>query len=283
MVMQEKKCPYCKQFFFYDDGIIESLPLHEQTKLTGYCPVCIDPNAITGQTYEKTTILTAIKRHLKSKGVEADILDDDTLINMLKEFPRVHGIYYGTTYKTFTINTGDIFDGERGKFEIRETKSIDLIDSNGTFKGTLWSRCIKCCRCGRIVTVTKTEAMDMFLGLYEKRCVHCDPTVSNHKRNTSNLKRTGAVKSEFSERAIAKALNISRSDFRRAVNPQYTPPLPVGSIVEVGSYFKYEILEAWWDEDPKSYAPKYKYKCLRCNEIFICIQKNIRNGSHYCP
>lgn len=284
-MQREKVCPYCKTIFFYDDGLDDvglagsEDTLAQKEPRTGYCPRCVDPNACPGETYEKESILTALKRYLRKEGVLVNTLDNDTLEGMLKEFPRAQSLYLSNgSYRTFTLYTGMTFPGMFGMFELGVHEYVQ--SPNVRWINTF--RHIKCLRCNRVVKVLKTETLDMFLGMHEKRCFDCDNAAAEHVKANSNLKRGGAQRSEFSARALAKALNVSRNDYTRHPEIQYTPPLPVGHIAVVQSKYKYEILKAWWDESPKSYSPKYLIKCVDCKQEFTCVQKHLKETTHYC-
>lgn len=270
----EKQCPYCKKMFFYEDGRDDE---KDRPTITGYCPQCVDPCSVPGETYLKKTILSAIKRYLQDESIDVTHLDEGTIEAMLKEFPRVHQMYYSnSTYRTFTIYTGTIFEGKYGKFEMLHSEVIDITDN---WDATV--RYIRCCRCNETSRISKTTALDYFLGLHEKQCKHCDAAKWLHNPNT-NIKRGGSQKSEFSARALAKALNVSRNDYMRHPDIEYTPALPEGHIAKVYGHYEYKIIKAWWDESPKSYSPKYIVECQKCKQKFEIVQKHLYNTTHYC-
>lgn len=278
MVHREKLCNTCQKFFFYDDGlVVEDVtdPRNDGLeKITGYCPVCVDPHSVPGETYEKKTILNALKRHLARKDIDTTVLTEEILQNMLKEFPRANAYYNSNnTYKTFTLYTGTIFDGAVGQFELGVALATE--SPSGWIH---YYRFIKCCRCNSRAKIEKTETLDYFLGLNEKYCRECDSELLNNFPEGCG----GNRKSEFSARAFAKALNVSRNDFQRHPEVQYSPALPDGHIERVGG-FQYKIIKSWWDEDPKSYSPKYLIECQKCKQQFEIVQKHLKQTTHYCP
>lgn len=295
-MMREKFCQYCEKHFFYEDGVDahgvdvtrddNQLRMTERIKITGYCPICIDPHRVRGMTYLKSTIISLFRRHLASKGIQSQYLDDDTVIPMLEQFPRSYALYKSNgTYRTFTILPTTIFAGTYGEFmmgevAIRQSKRRDAL---------IRYREIQCLRCNFTSLNSIGMTLIFFLGLDEKLCKKCDahswlpekqereklPRKIRTSFNTSGLNRNGSSKSEFSDRALAKALNVSRNDFRRHIITQPEPPLPLGT--PVGNL---HIMEAYWDD--KTYSPRYLLVCERCKETFDCIQKRVHLMQHFC-
>lgn len=295
----EKECKFCHQFFFYDDGSDQSLaqlPEHRASerkeKRGGYCPRCIDPHAIPGQNYKKETILLGFRKFLRSKKVDLFGLHDEDIVGMLKQFPRCYSIYTSnSTYRTINVYVGTKFDGLVGEFEMGLVHERVISAGIGHAPPHFcYMREIKCLRCNYIAKFELGRTLLYYLGLIPKRCRKCDSVgkFSKHKRNTSGLIRWkgGSEKSEFSDRAIAKALNISRNDYRRhfknngkLIKPE--PSLPKGTVIQCGDG-KLEIVEAFWDENPDSYSPKYRLICPKCKNTFVCIQKRVNNLFHKC-
>lgn len=287
MALVEKLCRFCQTYFYYEDGLdlggLGARNEHDRglqgrkEKNHGYCPNCIDPHFIPGETYQKEVILHLFKRHLTSHSIS--IPDNDTLIEMMKNFPRSYACYTSNgTYRTFNLSTGLIFNGEFGQFQLLEVKVQQT-----HHELLAYMRNIKCTRCGRVVCVDRKKALEFFVGLKEKCCANCDNKrghggMSDHERDTTGLNRNGASKSEFSDRAMAKALNVSRNDYRRHIITQRVEPLPLGTVISKSLL----ITQAWWDENPDSYSPKYTLECQKCKQIFYCVQKKVQLLQHFC-
>lgn len=269
----EKVCPYCKKIFLYEDGISEPLFTNTgdrsedfQERRAGYCPNCVDPYAIPGYSHSKRTILTLFKDLLLKNGVKVEYIDDDTLITLLPDFPRLHTYYKSNgTYLTFNLPPNSLFDGEFGQFELGTTTDKEY-------------REILCKRCNATATYNSTMILRYYFGIEDKRCVHCDAAqyIGNHPRNTSGLMRNGSSKSQYSERAIAKALNVSRNDLRRYKITSRQPSLPLNTVVN-----GLRIEEAFWEEE--TMTPKYRLVCDECQDEFFCTQKHIHRQQHFCP
>lgn len=267
--MQEKFCNICMSYYFYDDepdSLLRVVP-------KAYCPKCHDPHKIPGQSYYKTVVIECFRRHLQENGVITDGLDDETLASMLQQFPIAYSVYNSNgTFLTFNIPSGTIFEGKNGRFEIG---AAYLRQHAGKFN--YW-RDIICCRCHRTTTYATYDVLDFYLGFNPKTCVSCDP----HKRNTQGLNRNGSKPSPKSERAIAKAFNMSVSDYRRhwknhdSIKP--IPALPIGHKLQCNLV----VIRAYWDEDPNSYSPKYEIQCEKCKQVFVVLQKKVETVLHVC-
>lgn len=268
MALREKQCPYCNSYFFYDDNVdshgvgISRKAGSQGNKIvaSGHCPRCIDPHEIPGEAYKKKSVLTRFRDYLERNEVDTSAVDDEILGDMLQGFPRAYSYYNSNgNFRTFNVQTGERFSGKYDDFEI------------GPLNPDIhYMRSVRCTRCGNIAWYNKTLVLDFFLGLREKVCRYCDP------RDYSHLNR-GSKRSEFSARALAKALNVSRNDFLRHEIIAPEPPLSVGTMIN-----GLEIVKAWWDEDPKSYSPKYRLRCNSCKQEFVSIQKRAHLMDHFC-
>jgi len=219
------------------------------------------------------------KKYLQSKKIDVESIHEDSIIEMMRNFPRTYAAFISNgTYRTITLFPGTRFKGEFGEFEL----GIAVPHNPEAFgKSRIWyNRYIICVRCRTQVTVSVQKALFFFIGLNEKRCAKCDlgDYYPDKKRNTNGL-RTGSDKSEYSDRAMAKALNVSRMDYRR-YKDKIKKPVP--SLVIGTNVGPYEVLAAYWDEDPKSYSPKYLIRCKDCKVEFRVIQKNVENIEHWC-
>jgi hypothetical protein len=290
MALVEKLCRHCETFFYYDDGVdsgglANSTDRYKrdsecQQKRRGFCPKCDDPHYIPGETYQKDVIIQLFKKHLSSKGVNVAPFDKEILVSMMKSFTRTYALYSSNgTFRTFNLLTGSRFKSEWGEFEL--LAPIPEKTGPDTFA---YKRGIKCLRCGKVIYVDRKKALEFFIGLHEKSCINCDnnrinnlPDHSDHERNTNGLNRNGSSKSEFSDRAMAKALNVSRNDYRRYHITERVEPLATGTIVN-----GLTVTEAFWDEDPSSYSPKYVLVCMKCKKTFVCLQKKVQNYQHFC-
>jgi len=283
---REQKCKYCLKYFTYDDGLVD-LGLGGNTKSDvgleariGFCPACNDPNYVYDLSYKKEMILWVFKKYLQSRKIDTSGIPDDSLIEMMRNFPRMYRAYTSNgTYRTITLFPGTRFEGEYGEFELGI--SFERNPEHRGIRRVWYNRYITCIRCNTKTVASFHKALYFYLGLLEKRCQKCDITqyYPNGKRDTSGLKRAGAAKSEYSDRALAKALNVSRMDYRRNkdIINKPVPALPIGTVVGV-----YEILAAYWDEDPKSYSPKYLVRCIDCKQEFRVIQKTVQYTQHWC-
>lgn len=243
------------------------------------CPNCIDPHFIPGESYKKQVIIDIFKRHLKKKGVHVASLDSEAILSMMTAFPRTNALYHSNgNYLTITLPFGSRFQGKRGEFELLlvHTKEVKL-DNDYNRNRFAYLREVKCLRCGSIVVYNRKSVLEFYIGLVEKCCIHCDPSTSNHIRDTNGLNRNGAEKSEYSDRAMAKALNVSRNDYRRHKITEPVPSLPLGTQIK-----NLKIILAYWDENPDSYSPKYTLQCIKCNQTFECIQKRVQLVQHFC-
>lgn len=259
-MLKEKKCPYCKAFFYYEDRVDEECS--DEGRNSGFCPKCVDPHHIPGEAYEKTTIIGLFRKHLKKNGVVIDMFDLDQTIELMKEFPTAYNLWLSNgSFRTFNLLTGTLFEGDSGRFEIGPLK-----DSGSTYQ----NRYIICCRCKTPTTYSKNDVLTFFMGLEKKRCLKCD-----RDKNDKNLSKNGRPSSEFSERSIARALNVSRNDLRRHKISKPNNPLPLGTVVN-----GLIIVDAFWDNESES--PKYRFKCPKCNNIFRCLQKHINDQLHIC-
>ena len=262
MTLKEKKCPYCNQFFFYEDeidshGLILSrndsrARDDEKIRSSGYCPRCVDPNRISGMTYRKSSILKQ--------------LQSDDLELLKKDYPLAYKIYTETSYHTFTIFPDTIIKGKYGNFRIGI-----LVQ-----RGSIIVREIFCIRCKKKSFNSIGNVLRYYLGFSLKQCQKCDAKeyVSKHKRNTKKLKR-GSVVSPYSDLSKARALNVSLNDYRRYSITKPFVPLPLGS--EVNGLV---IKEAFWDN--KTYCPKYLLICEKCSGQFIVSQKSVQLLEHQC-
>lgn len=279
----EKYCKDCNQHFFYDNGIDEGLSGDKSSIHTidqvAFCPRCIDPHLVPGQHYKKQTILELFARHLKSKGIVLARLEQDQIVDMMKGFPSTYNLYISnSTYSTVNLDVGTVFQGKNGQFEIGGVIETQRPTTNehGTFFA--YNREIRCLRCKRKTVYSRKDTLQFYLQLKLKQCIHCDVTVTNHKRDTSGLNRNGSEKSEFSDRAMAKALNVSRNDYRRYNITERVEPLPDGTVIN-----GLTIRSSFWDDDPMSYSPKYVLDCPKCKQTFICLQKQVKQQQHFCP
>jgi len=269
-MLKEYFCKRCKKYYFFDDGLDKGLlapPTDpSKSKRQAECPVCIDPNRVPGETYSKGTILTALGYHLFKQ--ELGNYKRAVLRDLIKDYPRAYNLYISNgTYKTITLYTGLKFKGSYGDFEIGPVVKRKI-------RGRIVNnRKIRCCRCKNITEVTKMRLLAYYVGFLEKRCGFCNDFF---QRNTSGLK-VGSEKRNDSLRALAKALNVSVSDFRRHSFDKAIPALSTGTVVN-----GLKIIEVFWDEDPKSYAPKYRLHCAKCGQVFECIQKHVYQLSHFC-
>lgn len=276
MSLKEKQCPYCENYFLYEDQLDGGLVDNSGEKITGHCPKCVDPHSIRGETYEKDSILSSLKRHFNQKGIDASDWDKDSLVEALRKFPKAYDLYFSNgTYRTITLYTGTAFDGRFGQFVLGPV--IQRTIQNQPKPIVLENRLIICCRCNNQHEYGRVETLDMYTGFIEKMCKSCDAIryIGKHKRNVKGLKK-GSDKSDNSLRAKAKALNVSRSELRNNPNIEYHPPLPIGEVVN-----GLEIIEAFFDE--KTYTPKYKLSCPKCGGIYIITQRKVEQISHvYC-
>jgi len=286
-MLREKKCKHCNKYFTYDDGQIDlGLGTYEKTSKEevvesryGYCPLCDDPNYVYELSYKKESILWMFKKYLASKKIDVTGISEESIIDMMRAFPRTYATFTSNgTYRTITLFPGMKFHGEFGEFELGISFPHNPQDLG---KSRIWyNRYIICVRCRTQVTVSAMKALFFYIGLSEKRCGKCDiqEYYPDKKRNTAGL-RNGSDKSEYSDRALAKALNVSRMDYRRNKNKHTRPvsSLPVGSVVGC-----YEIIAAYWDENPSSYSPKYLVRCTDCKQEFRILQKKIASIEHYC-
>lgn len=275
-MQQEKQCTECKQYFFYDDGLN---PGGDGIEREGFCPTCVDPHFIPGESYYKSTIIEVFRKHLKGKGIAVHKLTEEHLIHMMGAFIRTHSLYHSNgTYNSVTLEYGLEFEGREGRFQILLVHKKELTSEIDYDRERFaYQREIKCMRCGRIVLCNRKQALEYYLGLIEKACVSCDPTYSDHDRDCSGLNRNGSQKSESSDRAMAKALNVSRNDYRRYHFTEPVPSLPIGTVVN-----GLKIVASYWDENPDSYSPKYKLECPKCKKTFRIIQKNVDSAHHSC-
>jgi hypothetical protein len=280
----EKYCKYCSQIFFYDDGTdVDGLSgvadiSANKVKREGFCPRCVDPHYIAGESYKKTVILELFRKHMKDNGVHVAVLDEDSLLIMMQSFPTSWKLFNSNgTYLTINLIIGTRFPGKVGEFEIGQVIKEHRHTTNEYGEFFKYTREIKCLRCGRVVLYNRRDTLEFYLQFKLKQCKNCDPPVGNPNGNTQNLNRNGSEKSEFSERAMAKALNVSRNDYRRHRPTERVPPLPNGTVVN-----GLIIRQSYWDEDPDSYSPKYILGCEKCKQTFICIQKNVHYLQHRC-
>lgn len=277
-MQQEKQCSECKQYFFYDDGLN---PDGDGIEREGFCPTCVDPHFIPGESYYKDVIIEVFRKHLKGKGIAVHKLTREHLINMMGAFVRTHNLYHSNgTFTSVTLEHGTEFEGKEGRFQILLVHRKELIRDEFDIgrERFAYMREIKCCRCGRIVLCNRKQVLEYYLGLIEKACISCDPTYSDHERDCSGLNRNGSQKSELSDRAMAKALNVSRNDYRRYRPTEPVPSLPIGTVVN-----GLRIVASYWDEHPDSYSPKYKLECPKCKKTFTILQKSINSDlDHFC-
>lgn len=272
-MQREKLCTYCNKYFFYEDHSEE----RPNDITNGTCPVCVDIRAIPGETYERQTIINRFKMYLKENGVQVELFDEDSLLSMLKDFPKANNLYLSNgTYRTISLFTGTIFDGMYGKFVVGPVEiKVSNSEDNPNY---VHLRQIICSRCKSETTQDKMIVLDFVLGFVEKRCQKCDCAkyVSKHERNTEGLNRNGSHKSDKSERAIAQSLNISLNDLRRHQISKREEPLEDGTIVN-----GLEIIRAYWDDS--TYSPRYELRCPKCMNIYTCLQKRVELLSHpYC-
>lgn len=265
-MLVEQICRHCNKIFVHDGQREAS------------CPNCIDPHLIPGESYKKQIIIDLFRRHLRKKGVHVASLDNEAILSMMTAFPRTNQLYHSNAnYLTVTLPFASRFQGKRGEFELLlvQTKELRLVDS----PRFAYFREIKCLRCNRIVVYSRKQVLEFYIGLVEKCCIHCDHSVSKHDRDTTGLNRNGSEKSEYSDRAMAKALNISRNDYRRHKNEILSPvpSLPLGTIIG-----NLSVVGSYWDENPDSYSPKYILQCTKCNQAFECIQKRVALIQHFC-
>lgn len=289
MTLRQKRCYYCKKIYTYDDGKMskglsnrtEAQKKQEQghgVTVSARCPVCIDPHAILGQTYRKDSILSLFRKYLRSINVDPTYFDNDTILSMMAEHPKMLSLYESNgSYKTVTLHQGVCFEGKNGMFMLDEA----LL--NNKTKGSpipyFNRRVIVCMRCGRRSIYRRKSVLILFLGLKLKCCKKCDnPTPQKERkefiRNTKGLNRNGRPKSEDSERAKAKILNISRMDLHR--HPHWNervPALPVDT--KLGTLV---IKRVYWDE--KTMTPKYDLVCTECRQFFTCVQKRVNDLLH---
>lgn len=245
--MRERKCPSCHQLYYAE------FPL---------CPVCSDPHAITGECYEKQSIMNAFVRYLKKEGIRAEELSLEDLENMLEAYPKAYNLFKSNgTYRTVNIPTGTEFEGRYGTFTVMEVCDIPI------------NRYVMCNRCEEKACFPRQEILDFFLGFRRKHCLACD--ASRRAKDEGNLNRNGRPRSETSERSLAKALNVSRNDYRRYKPTLPVPALPVGTEINGMT-----VTEAYWDDT--TLTPKYRLYCPKCNQKFTCIQKRISTIFHYC-
>jgi len=291
-MLREKKCKKCGKYYQYDNGLIESGLgstnedrdgiKKESLERKAFCPLCDDPKFISGLSYKKVNILWMFKKYLRSEGIEIDSIPDDSIEEMMRSFPQTYAAYTSNgTFRTITLFPDTKFKGEYGEFKLgiaypRNPESFGV--------GRIWhDRYIICLRCGKQTTATAQRTLFHYLGLCKKRCKKCDLKhyYPNGKRNTSGLLLGGEHnRSESTDRALAKALNVSRMDYRRNKDriTKPVPSLPVGTLVG-----PYEIIAAYWDDDPSSYSPKYLVQCTDCKKEFRILQKKIRIVQHWCP
>lgn len=265
-MLKEKFCAYCETYYFVEEE-------HEEVNVR--CPKCVDPNSIVGETYEKTTILAGLKRHLASNGIDASLWDEDTLISSLKEFPRANDLYFSNgSYRTITLYTGSTFEGKYGLFFLGPVLRREMLGEHKPY--VVENRYIVCSRCNSSAEYSRLEALDMFVGFLEKKCKNCDikSYIKSHKRNTKGL-RKGSREKECSEKSRARALNVSRGELRANPNIEYHKPLEEGT--EINGL---KITEAFWDE--RTYSPKYRLFCPTCNGKFICLQRKVEDVLHIC-
>ncbi len=286
MAQREKFCKTCGKYYFYEDGVDTPgvglirtthgkdgnlTPSHDQ------CPTCYDPHFLPGCSYYKEYLFDLFCEHLKENRVEVEGLDIESIEEMMTSFPRIYRTYVSNDkFLSFTLYPGDKFDGKYGQFELGDVEEITVKEETTSPRQYVFKRMIRCCRCGRISKYDKQHTLEFVLGMIEKCCQHCD---SKHyvRGNIDNLNRSGSKKSDFSERALAKALNVSRNDYRRNRPSKRVAPLANGTIVA-----GLKILDAYWDDDPSSYCPKYLLECPKCLQRFRCIQKNVDRLAHRC-
>lgn len=280
-MQRESYCKHCKKIFYYEDGVDEGLTGSSDSITIvpkGYCPVCTDPHFIPGESYRKDVIFNLFKQHLKAHQIAVSVIEDEDLLAMMKTFPSTWNLYSSNgSYTTVTLTIGTRFHGLNGQFEIGQVirQHQNTTNENGMFFH--YMRELKCLRCSKVVIYPRNQILHYYMQLKLKACKKCDASSSDHKRNTSGLNRTGSIKSEFSERALAKALNVSRNDYRRYHFSEPVPALPPGTVVS-----NLIIQEAYWDEDPSVYAPMYLLFCPKCKKNFTCLQKRVDLQQHFC-
>lgn len=270
----EKFCKYCEKYYTFDDGIDDALFSSDEllVRTESRCPNCIDPRAVPHETYMKKTILNLFRAYLKRRDINADVFEESDIIEMLKEFPRANDLFQSNgNFITVTLYTGMGFQMHGNDYILGPPNCI-RVEYDGETKKTITDRLIQCARCAKSVIVNKMQALSYFIGFEEKYCATCD----SWQRNTTGL-QNGSVKSDSSQRAIAKALNISRSELRNSAS-RFTKPIPS---LPIGTRFGLlEIKEAYWDEDPSAYAPKYTLRCVECGTEFTCLQRQVEQISH---
>lgn len=275
-MLREKCCKYCNLYFQYEDGIdthgvaVRSqdsrISVSESQRRQGYCPQCNDPHRIRGMSYYKSTILKSLGVHLTKQGIKVEFLDKDTLIEMLKQFPKSYQIFTSNgSFRTFTLMPGLEFDGKYGKFRLGDVRPYHTKQF-----GIRENREIICTRCNFITAINTKAVLKYYLGMELKSCQTCD---SQYIDRTCNLPIP--VKSEYSDITLARALNVSRNDFRRHIITKPEPPLPNGSIVN-----GLRINESFWDEE--TYSPRYSLICDRCKLTFTILQKRVSQLQHFC-
>lgn len=281
MALKEKFCNICKLYYFFDDGsdgqglgrVNAQIDPYKVEWKKGFCPRCNDPHYVSGESHKKEDVIDALRKHLEAYEINTTLIDQATLENMLKEFPKAYAVYTSNgTYTTFNVHAGTIFDGPDGQFEIGGV----ILREGGGYR-TSYFRDVKCVKCGRVTQYFRDDVLDFYLGFQQKRCATCDP----HYRNTTGLNRNGRTPSPLSERAIARSLNISRAEYRSKIEKGErlvrVEPLPNGTMVG-----KFEVIESYWDDKASSYTPKYKLRCKYCNQTFVCLQKKVYQQQHYC-
>lgn len=284
-MLKEKFCPHCETYFFYETEVdthgvsmsyVDNRVKDGKKDITsGYCPRCVDPHRIPGMTYKKKTILSYFRNHLVERGVQVQYLDDETLIQMLTKFPTAHQLYTSnSTYLTFTLVPDLLFNGKYGEYKLGQLK----VTPSKTRHAMSTYREIICLRCNKTTIASVMLTLYYYLGMKEKQCKKCDYSMyvqGKKPSNISGLNRNGSKPSEYSDRALAKALNVSRNDFRRHLIHIPEPPLPVDTIIN-----GLRIDEAFWCD--KTQAPRYILVCDKCQDEFNCLQKRAYLLQHTC-
>lgn len=291
MALREKKCKFCGKYFHYEDGVDthgvaltredSRVKAGNKNRITGFCPLCVDPHRTPHMSYRKTTIISVIRKHMIKKGIEGQFLDDDTIIGMLDEFPSAYKLYHGNgSYKTFNLLAGTLIDGRYGKFLLGEVDPKAPVQSKSKKPQLGFLRQVVCYRCKTIRLYDKLSVLKFAMGLKMKCCSSCDSMRLNRgspiQKNTVGLNRKGSRKSEFSCRSMARALNVSKNDYVRHRITKPEPPLPIGT--KIGKFLRVE--SSFWDE--KTCAPRYILVCDYCGDDFVVLQKRAHLLDHYC-
>lgn len=227
--------------------------------ITDTCPICDDPRKIEGEYHSKESIVRAFVRYLTREGYSPAVLAKRTIKDLMMGYPKTMGLYHSNLeYRTVNLPTGTTFVSCDNEYIIGPR-----IDER--------NRVIQCQRCNNIATYTTSKILDFYLGYLDKRCQRCDWETEGRLKASPRSSRSD------SQREMAKALNVSLSTFRRGGVTEPVPALPIGT-----SRGTLEITEAYWDETKNQYTPKYRLKCTKCSNTFVCLQTQWDRLDHKC-